>query len=85
MSMKENNKVKCQVCGFKTLRGRGNFEVCPVCFWEDEGEVQDPSVSTGGPNGDLSIEKARRNYRQFGAVSKEFVSKVRKPLEDELD
>lgn len=23
-------------CGYKTIQTRGDYEICPVCFWEDE-------------------------------------------------
>ena len=26
---------RCQCCRYKTLHGRGGFELCPICFWED--------------------------------------------------
>lgn len=30
-------KYKCPCCGFYTLDERGAYDICPVCFWEDEG------------------------------------------------
>lgn len=30
-------KYKCLCCGFYTLDERGAYDICPVCFWEDEG------------------------------------------------
>ena len=40
----------CPCCRFLTLRERGGFNICQVCFWEDD-EVQffDPSYR-GGAN-----------------------------------
>ena len=32
----KKKKVRCLCCGYKTLDQRGAFEICPVCFWEDE-------------------------------------------------
>lgn len=29
-------KYKCLCCGFRTLDERGAYDICPVCFWEDE-------------------------------------------------
>lgn len=29
-------KYKCLCCGCRTLDARGDFDICPVCFWEDE-------------------------------------------------
>ena len=27
---------RCPFCGYKTLESRGEFDICPVCFWEDD-------------------------------------------------
>ncbi|WP_229662834.1 CPCC family cysteine-rich protein, partial [Nocardioides phosphati] len=27
----------CPCCGYKTLPSRGDYHLCPVCWWEDEG------------------------------------------------
>jgi hypothetical protein len=29
---------RCPCCKYKTLHGRGYFEVCQVCGWEDDGQ-----------------------------------------------
>lgn len=29
-------KYECLCCGYKTLETRGKFDICPVCFWEDD-------------------------------------------------
>ncbi len=29
-------KYQCLCCGCKTLESRGKFDICPVCFWEDD-------------------------------------------------
>lgn len=53
------------------------FEICQVCFWEDDGQDNiDADEVKGGPNGDLSLTEARRNYQRIGAVSEEFVACV---------
>ena len=70
-------KVACPCCRYLTLRDRGGFELCPVCFWEDDGQDDhDASVVRGGPNAELSLEQARNNFMAFGACdvgSKAFV------------
>jgi hypothetical protein len=63
----------CCCCGSKCLSRRGGFEVCPVCFWEDDGTT-DPGVFSG-PN-HMTLGDARLNYERAGAVSvgaKQFV------------
>jgi hypothetical protein len=52
-----------------TLRERGAFEICLVCGWEDDGQDDaDADVVRGGPNGDVSLTEARRNFRAFGVT-----------------
>lgn len=57
-------RVECLVCRYMTLDKRGLYEICPVCRWEDEGYPSDASVATFGPNGDLSLDEARLQFRE---------------------
>ena len=75
---------RCPCCGFKTLYGRGDEEICPVCFWQDDGQDDhDASDVRGGPNGDLSLAQARINFQSFGASDRRRLGNVRHPLPDE--
>ncbi|MBW8727526.1 MAG: hypothetical protein JF625_20540 [Inquilinus limosus] len=76
---------RCPCCGCKTLRGRAAFEICPVCWWEDDGQDEDDAdLIRGGPNGSLSLRDAQQNYRSCGASEPVFVHRVRKPRPEEL-
>ena len=76
---------RCPCCKFKTLYGRGQYEICKVCFWEDDGQDEpDADKVLGGPNGNLSLRDAQTNFARFGAVEESFVSNVRRPEPDEL-
>ncbi|MGL5487706.1 MAG: CPCC family cysteine-rich protein, partial [Shewanella sp.] len=60
--------LRCACCGCKTLSERGGFEICAVCFWEDDGQDDDDADEVlGGPNGDLNLIQARANFQEFGA------------------
>lgn len=48
----------CPCCGYRTLPARGDYEVCPVCWWEDEG-LEPREFS--GPNGTTLVE-AQQTY-----------------------
>jgi len=75
----------CPCCGCRTLTERGGFNLCPVCFWEDDGQDDhDADEIRGGPNACLSLTEGRNNYRQFVACEQRFMSKVRKPLLGEI-
>jgi Cysteine-rich CPCC len=80
----QQKAYRCPCCGRKTLHGRGQDEICQVCFWEDDGQDDhDAEEVRGGPNGALSLKQARINYRACGASDPKFVSKVRLPLAEE--
>lgn len=75
----------CPCCGHRTLVERAAFEICPVCFWEDDGQGDtDADEVRGGPNHDLSLTVARRNYREFGACEQRVLQSARAPLPEEL-
>lgn len=74
----------CPYCGFLTLNEPppGTYEICPVCWWEDDPvQFRDPSFE-GGANW-VSLAQARRNYREFGASERAFGGRARAPREDE--
>jgi hypothetical protein len=80
----ELKAFRCPCCGFKTLYGRGQDEICPVCFWHDDGQDEaDAECVLGGPNGSLSLRQAQINFKQIGAIEERFTSKVRAPRTDE--
>ncbi len=69
----------------KTLHGRGGYEICPVCYWEDDGQDDhDADEIRGGPNRDLSLSRARSNYREFGASDRRDLPHVRPARQEEL-
>jgi hypothetical protein len=75
---------ECPCCGYKTLAERGGYNICPVCFWEDDGQDDhDADEVRGGPNKDLSLTQARRNFLRIGACEEDMVQHVRAPNEDE--
>ena len=26
----------CACCGYQTIEAKGDYEICPICFWEDD-------------------------------------------------
>ncbi len=77
--------LRCPCCGCLTLGERGSYEICPVCYWEDDGQDDyDADVVRGGPNGVLSLTQARANYLRFGASDERRRAFVRPPRPDEL-
>ena len=65
----------CPCCDYFTLDTRGGFDICPVCFWEDDGADFENPDATGGPNA-VSLRTARRNFRRHGACEERFADRV---------
>lgn len=74
----------CPCCQHITLAERGAYDICQVCFWEDDGQDEhDAEKVRGGPNGPLSLTQARQNYLTFGACDRGVLQHVRDPLPQE--
>lgn len=71
----------CPCCNHLTLPERGHYDLCPVCFWEDDGN-NDPDGDPG-PNDPTTLRLARRNYVVLGACEERFRHLVREPHADE--
>ncbi len=81
---RETVSYRCPCCKCLTLHERAGYEICPVCFWEDDGQ-DDPYADQvrEGANGDVSLTQARLNYAAYGAMEERFVKSVRKPSDEE--
>lgn len=65
--------LECSCCGYLTLRERGGYEICPVCFWEDDGSAQPDRASA--PN-HMTLAEGRRNFARLGACSEDSLRHV---------
>ena len=73
-------RASCPCCGFATFAQRADFLICPVCFWEDDGQDDEDAADVrGGPNGGLSLDAARLNYLRWGACQQSSLAHVRRP------
>lgn len=59
-------RFTCPCCGYPTLCQRRGYEICRLCWWEDDGQ-DDPYADEvwGGPNHDYSLTEARHNFDCF--------------------
>jgi Cysteine-rich CPCC len=74
--------VPCPCCGHLTLHSKDYYELCPVCFWEnDPHQLEDP-LSNNGANG-YSLLDGQRNFAQTGSSNPTFAGKVRRALDSE--
>lgn len=75
----------CACCGYKTIDEKGCYEICPVCYWEDDSVQEADPWLKGGAN-KPSLYEAQENYRKYGAMEERFISNVRVPSKlDEKD
>lgn len=74
-------KYPCVVCGYRTLPGYKDWDVCPVCFWEDD--VQGDADETSPANRGMSVSEAQANFMKFGACEREMRKHVRPPRPSE--
>ena len=85
--MKSEMKYTCSCCGYKTLDEKppGTYDICPICFWEDDAVQFDDPDYEGGAN-EVSLRQAQKNFVEFGACDRKALSHVRSPGEnDERD
>jgi hypothetical protein len=65
--------AQCPCCDYFTLEERGDWDICPVCYWEDDGSdfvgLDSPSPSNRG----LTLRQGRENFQQLGACEPEMV------------
>lgn len=80
--MNEKSVFPCPCCGrlvFPELPG--SYEICPVCFWEDDvSQLRFPRM--GGAN-HVSLIEAQKNYKEFGACELRVKPHVRPPRANE--
>jgi hypothetical protein len=77
-------KFACPCCGFKTFshEPNGSYEICKVCYWEDDAiQLEDPDY-VGGAN-PMSLRQAQSNFQRFGACEEAMLPNVRKPAPNE--
>ncbi|GGA24293.1 hypothetical protein FG382_02970 [Psychrobacillus lasiicapitis] len=71
------NKTTCPCCGYRTLNGDGEYDICPICYWEDDPFQKENEYETGANQ--IPLIEAQSNYISYGACEKIFVKNVRKP------
>ena len=59
--------LRCPCCSLPTIGERGWYEICTVCWWEDDGQDDsDADDVLGGPNKGYSLSAARENFKKHG-------------------
>lgn len=67
-------RATCPCCGYPTILGRAQCDICPLCGWEDDGQddaergpsgAPRPDEVVGGVNHDYALREARENFAQY--------------------
>jgi hypothetical protein len=68
-------RYRCPCCDCWTLRSFASYDICRVCWWEDDPSQQERPTETGANR--VSLLAARANYARTGAAEPE---KARLPV-----
>lgn len=81
--MSTTTSETCFVCGYKTLEERCDWEICPVCGWEDDVLVVNDVDKRSSANKGMLVSEAQLNFIRFGASSESRKDRVRAPIAEE--
>jgi len=79
-------KYSCPCCGYKVFSNpppSNDYDICPICFWEDDPIGFDEPDYVGGCNG-VSLKEAQSNFEVYGACTKGMIKNVRGPGKNEI-
>ncbi len=74
--------LTCSCCGYKTLERRGEYIICNVCLWEDDGTKYRSTFSSC--NG-LTLKDAQENFRRYGVCEEKLLDSVDKERFEKYD
>ncbi|MEZ6015597.1 MAG: CPCC family cysteine-rich protein [Planctomycetota bacterium] len=60
-------RYQCPCCDYYTLHSHGSHEICPVCYWQDDGQGMDRLDEVSGPN-HITLRQGRENFNAIGAA-----------------
>ena len=67
---------QCDCCDFFTIPAGEDYEICPICFWEQDAfGITEPDEPSGANHG-LTLRKGRKNFIALGACHKRFKTHV---------
>ena len=78
-------KHPCACCEHITMEappGSGTYDICPVCYWEDDAsQFKDPDDALGANS--VSLNTAKENFKAIGACDQKVLPSVRPATEAE--
>lgn len=78
------NKINCPCCGYYTIDTNDEIivDICPVCYWQYDEVCHDNPDVVIGPN-KVSLNDARKNYKEYKVSDVDFILYVRDPDDTE--
>ncbi|WP_437939840.1 CPCC family cysteine-rich protein [Sorangium sp. So ce341] len=67
--------AQCPCCDYFSLPCQGEYEICEVCFWEDDGGDVGDLDRYSGPN-HMTLREGRDNFRRIGACDERALAHV---------
>ena len=61
--------MQCPICGKYEFETDGDFDICPICMWENDGLQNHNPDYIGGAN-KYSLNQSKENYLKTGNVDK---------------
>jgi Cysteine-rich CPCC len=81
--MTQEKRYPCPCCGYLVHNEPpGSYDICPICFWEDDLWHVGYPLKGGGAN-HPSLLEGQQNYLTLGACEERLKPYVRLPLPDE--
>lgn len=69
----------CPCCGYDTVRSRGQYDICVVCYWEDDGATSGDEYSAVNH---MTLSEARKNFSCIGASSRGVLKHIDQSVRD---
>jgi hypothetical protein len=78
-------RFPCPCCGHLVFgEPPGSYDICHVCFWEDDALQLEYATSLAGGANHTTLEVAQQNFATFGACEEAALDHVRPPTEVEV-
>jgi len=68
--------VQCDCCDYFCIPDDSEWEVCPVCYWQQDAFGTSAPDEESCANHGLSLREGRQNFLLYGACLPEFVTRV---------
>lgn len=75
MATVTEGRFQCPCCDYYVLAQHSRHEICPVCWWEDDGSNLGEIDAISSAN-HISLRQARANFANYGAADQAAVSLV---------